>query len=255
MSAIGKSAFQKTQSLEELDLQKTQVKYINDNTFRDSGVKSVILPNDILSIGSHAFDNCELTKIILPDSITYISDSAFERCSDLTKINIPTNITEICNGTFYLCTKLSNWDFNKSKLQVVGNDGFHSCFELTSFNFDNLVSIGDRAFMCTGIKEICLHESITYLGAEAFERCTELTKVETKIKCIPKLTFDGCSSLKSIEFTNLIEIGGGAFANCTSLVLNNLPATVASIGDGDQHIGSIIFKLYKFNKCNLTRKY
>ena len=147
-------------------------------------------------------------------------------------MNIPTNITEICDGTFHRCDKLSNWDFGKSKLQVVGNDGFHSCFKLTSFNFSNLVSIGDRAFMCTGIKEICLHESITYLGAEAFERCTELTKVKTKIKCIPKLTFDGCSSLKSIEFTDLIEIGSGAFANCESLVLNNLPATVTSIGDG-----------------------
>ena len=158
LSAIGKSAFQNTQSLEKLNLQETRVKYINDDTFHDSGVKNVILPNDILSIGAHAFNNCGLIEITLPDSITHISNSAFEGCSSLTKINIPRNITEICDGTFYKCVELSNWDFNKSKLQVVGNDGFHSCFKLTSFDFSNLVSIGSCAFMCTGIKEIHLHE-------------------------------------------------------------------------------------------------
>lgn len=63
------------------------------------------LPEDLTSIGSHAFFGCSsLTDITLPEPLTTIGDSAFNGCSSLSDLVIPAQVTSIGEDAFANCT-------------------------------------------------------------------------------------------------------------------------------------------------------
>lgn len=60
------------------------VKNISERAFR-GGVKTVTLPDTLVSIGTKAFGDCGgLEKIYIPGSVTFIADNAFEGSSQVT---------------------------------------------------------------------------------------------------------------------------------------------------------------------------
>ena len=62
---------------------------------KDKGIKSVVIPNGVTSIGREAFSGCKnLTSITIPDSVTSIGFSAFYSCTSLTSITIPSHFTD-----------------------------------------------------------------------------------------------------------------------------------------------------------------
>lgn len=64
------------------------LKYVGDRWFKDcSGMKSIMLPDSVLTIGSEAFSGCSsLVGIELPASVDNIKDRAFSGCSKLAAI-------------------------------------------------------------------------------------------------------------------------------------------------------------------------
>ena len=67
---------------------------------KDKGIKSVVIPNGVTSIGNRAFSGCSsLTSITIPDSVTSIGREAFSDCSSLKRLTIP--------------AKFTDWDVNK----------------------------------------------------------------------------------------------------------------------------------------------
>ncbi|MBP3401788.1 MAG: leucine-rich repeat protein [Clostridia bacterium] len=51
------------------------------------GVRNVIIPDDVTSIGDYAFYNCtSLTSIVIPDSVMSIGNYAFNNCTSLTDV-------------------------------------------------------------------------------------------------------------------------------------------------------------------------
>ena len=80
---------------------------IRGETFRNSKVKTVMIPNTVTSIDTRAFYNCTgLTKIIIPDSVTFIGDSAFGYCTSLERIIIPDSETYMGDRLFEGCSNL-----------------------------------------------------------------------------------------------------------------------------------------------------
>lgn len=62
--------------------------------YSGSGLKSIRLPDGLLSVGDGAFRNCGMLESInIPSSVTYFGSSALSDCSSLTmdKIDIPEN--------------------------------------------------------------------------------------------------------------------------------------------------------------------
>ncbi|MEG0546811.1 MAG: leucine-rich repeat protein, partial [Oscillospiraceae bacterium] len=121
------------------------------------------------------------------------------------------------------------------------------------------VSITDDAFSgCTGLKNVTIPDSVTYIGKGAFEgtsfynslpdgevylgkvfykykgtmpQNTEIT-IKSGIISITDYAFDHCKGLKSVIIPNSVtSIGNYAFDTCTSLTSVIIPDSVTSIGN------------------------
>ena len=73
-----------------------------------SGLESVTIPNGVTNIGASAFSGCSgLTSMTIPDSVTNIGYAAFGGCSGLTSVTIPDSVTRIGREAFFRCSGLT----------------------------------------------------------------------------------------------------------------------------------------------------
>ena len=78
------------------------VSSIGANSFSDTSITEINIPDSVESIGSGAFYGCSnLTEIIIPDSVTSIGTWAFSSCSSLKNISIPDSVEYIATNAFY----------------------------------------------------------------------------------------------------------------------------------------------------------
>lgn len=69
--------------------------------------ETVVIPDDITSIGDNAFWNCSsLISIHIPDSVTSIGDEAFFGCDSLESIEVPKSVTHIGRNAFPVDAKI-----------------------------------------------------------------------------------------------------------------------------------------------------
>ncbi len=101
---------------------------------------------------------------------------------------------------------------------VVGIDS--NSKEFTGTVPNGVVSVEEEAFSCCDLKEICLPDSVNYLGANLFCNSTELESVRlpANLKILPPFLFCGCKLLKKVEMPlEIQDFSEGLFAECTSL--------------------------------------
>lgn len=95
-------------------------------------LKEVVLPDDILTIGSAAFFFClGLTEISIPKSVTRINYSALWGCSNLTAITVPDSVTIIDDLAFDGCEKLTSIVIPDS-VTAIDDVAFQYCDNLTT---------------------------------------------------------------------------------------------------------------------------
>ncbi|MBR6516560.1 MAG: leucine-rich repeat domain-containing protein [Bacilli bacterium] len=81
-------------SLEEVIITKTTE--IGDYAFYGCYcIKTFVLPDNLITIGSHAFSSCNMKEISIPNSVTTIGDYVFSACHSLTYIVIPSSVENI----------------------------------------------------------------------------------------------------------------------------------------------------------------
>lgn len=239
---------------------------VSDYTFAYcSSLKSISIPETVLSIGKYAFYNCRsLECISVPCSVSTIGESAFSGCSSATEITLPNNI------------------------EVINDSTFNDCSSLEAIQIPlNATSIGDFAFAgCTVLEEIDIPNEVTTIGKYAFKNCSSLKIViiPDSVTSIDLHILSGCSSLEElvIPFVNFFtsmfgddrngafysvgqssgfgvqssgylphsltkvtvtggNIQAGAFSYCSSI-------TNLTIGDGVNYIGKKVF----YGCVNLT---
>lgn len=226
---------------------------------------SIIIPSNvngipITSIYHYSFHGCsKLKSVSLPDGIMTIGNHAFSECSELESINIPNSVTDIGNWAFYLCRNLSSikvpdnavnigcqafdktaWLLEKQKenpLVIINNiliDG--STCKGNVIVPDSVTSIGSRAFWeCSGLTSISLPNSVTSIGDDAFRKCVKMTSIilPDSITNIGAGAFSNCSVLSSIALPEgLLTINKNTFSNCSMLSSITVPNSVTSIGFG-----------------------
>ncbi len=212
------------------------VSAVADFAFREcSTIKSVVIPNSILSIGWYGFYGCEnLESVIIGDSVTLIGDIAFARCEKLTNISVDKNNQNYKSLYGDLYTKdgktFIQYAIGKQNAEFILPDAvdticllaFAECDYLTSVKLSNTVkNISYGLFLsCDNLINVNLPEKITSIAYEMFYG-TSLVNI-TIPQGVTKIEGDGfghCTKLESIVIPVSVEtIGECAFSSCDSLI-------------------------------------
>ena len=245
--------------LEIIDLSKTMITVIENNTFSCcSKLEIVLLPKDLNQIRANAFYKTGLKSIDFSNTrLEDIQENAFSYSPYLMKVKLPQTIKTIGENVFVKCgfkefsvvsslqkvgkaflsenDKLEILDLSKASLTMFPDDSFSGCSILSTISLPlHDISFGVRCFADTAIPFLSLTSNIKSLGKECFFRCTHLTIVsmnESSIHEMPEGCFRDCSLLSEFIFPPFpIEIPARCFEHCAfkELVFNN---NIKAIGE------------------------
>lgn len=152
----------------------TSNKTVGDNMFANcTKLETLILPNNITSIGKYAFSGSDfLNSIAIPNGVTSVGEAAFMNCSALTSINIPNDVTLIPNSLFWGCCALTSVAMSENVKQI-GSNAFYNCDAITSIRIpDGVTLIGMDAFNgCNVLSIVTIGKEVASIGYSAFEGC------------------------------------------------------------------------------------
>ncbi len=189
-------------------------------SFQQSAIESITLPSNLRSIPSLLFyDSNSLKSITLPESIISIGKSAFYKTA-IENITLPQNLSTINDCAFQYCDNLTTVNNSSVKLRIVGEKAFDSCKKLTSIQLPDATIIGTSAFnSCHSLTSANI-PNVTSLGISVFNDCLALNEITPpkNLGHIPAYTFQGCKSLPSIDIPASVKtIEASAFKNCSNL--------------------------------------
>jgi prepilin-type N-terminal cleavage/methylation domain-containing protein len=235
---------------------------IGGDTFHESGITSVVIPNGVRVIGSWAFGRSQLTSITIPNSVTTIGWAAFMG-NDLTSITIPNSVTTIEDAAFSsnqltsvtLPASLTSigrnpFTFNPSLMTITidsNNPEYMSSNNAiytkdgktlvsgtkTSSNsiLNTTTTIGNSAFDSMEVTSVTLPSSVKIIEANAFSD-NQLASViiPSGVTTIQQSAFL-TNQLTSVAIPNTVTtIGEYAFAS-NQLSTVTIPSSVTSIGN------------------------
>ncbi len=141
-------------------------------------------------------------------------------------------------------------------LGAIGKRAFYGVTNIEQIIIpDNINTIGDEAFMGSGIIGVTL-ENHAAIGNRTFRNCTRLTSVTfgatSGVYSIGAEAFYGCDSLTSVSFPDSVQtIGYGAFANCKSLTSVDFSA-ITGLGGNDGKNGCVLKDFAFYDDPSLT---
>lgn len=219
-------------SIEKIEIGK-RVRISSDGGTR-LGIKSVVIPEDIVYM-EKGFGYCnELKYVAIPKSIKIFQAYLFQHCYSLEVIALPDTMT---NGNSYVFA--NNYQLERltwpESVKSLGNYSMRGCYGLRKINLPkSLTSIGASAFEdCYLLEEVIIQEGVTKIESSAFDGCIKLKnlKIPEGVTQIGSSAFYSCNTLRDIVLPESIEtILSSAIRYCYSLLELRIPAKVTSIG-------------------------
>lgn len=230
-----------------------EIDILANNCFFMSGVKSVVINENITEIPYYAFASCRnLTSVDIPDNVEYIYDGAFKDCTSLENITLGEGVAYIGLDCF-ANTKIKSIHLGQAVYSVFG--AFRDCKTLetitidagntalttdgkaiyfnTSFYFEEF-DVGDILVYYLPSKaqgKITLKSDVMMIGAYAFYGCKDLKEVSAgTIYAVDTDAFRN-SSIEKFTASDIMMIWDGAFKNCKNLTDIDL-TTVNTISTG-----------------------
>lgn len=186
-------------ALESVDLAQIDNTTIPASCFKESTVKTVILPLNLEAIPDNAFSNSSIISINIPSNVVSIGNSAFDKCSSLAgNLHLPNGLQSIGNNAFHRCGKLTGDLCIPNSVMNLGSYAFNNC------NFTTLI-LGTGI---TTIPEDCFSYGYNFTGNLIIPDQVEVIEDRAFSSC----TFNGYLTLGS----GLQKIGYVAFTGVSS---------------------------------------
>ena len=211
-----------------------KIEYIRAIYDKDENKESPTIGGIYTSIGEGAFMGTGVKTVVIPANITSIGYQAFDSCKGLAEITIPGTVKRIERGAFYNCTSLSKVTIN-SGVEYIEETAFSGCPITDLDNYSGLsFNVAYTSAMYKGESNPVIEDFYTIIDNNAFQGRKELQSITIpdNIKEIGGYAFEGCSNLSTVNFgpgSKLTRIGGNAFQNCTGLTSITLPNSVTTI--------------------------
>ncbi len=266
---IGNESFEGCESLTSIDFPKDLVQIGESafsGAFKTTNDIKITIPRNVIAIGENAFEKTNIKEVEFLNSIAKIPAKMFQYSNKLEKVVLPDRTTEIGNYAFYGC-KLDEINFPKSLIKIGENAFAKSSIKNVNLP-DGLTEIDDFAFSeCKNIKTINLPESLTSLGTHVFSYSFDpdydtkitipknATSIDTftfaysnvkevtilsDIETLPSNTFYDASKLEKVILpSNLTELNGYDFTECTSLKSIYFDKNISSIVDDKNVFGGL----------------
>ena len=190
------------------------------------GCKNTVIPNNIKSIDSYAFENCyNFTNIVIPEGVSEIGGYAFSGCTHLKTIFLPKSLTTVGMNAFENCKALTDVFYPDSE-SAFNNISFAqsvygktSDYELRKANIHYYSGFcGDNIYYSFDAD----NRRLTVFGTGAMDDFSS----ENPGYTIYKADIDRIEILDGIT-----SIGAGAFYDFTSAKVVSIPASVETIGN------------------------
>ena len=152
----------------------------------------------------------QITSVAVENGVTSVGDYAFYDCMNMGRVTLASSVVSVGKYAFAKCASLKSAAL-PSRLTAIGEYAFSECVSLESMDMPSGVkTVSDGLFFgCSGLNRVMLSLETTSIGIDAFK---------------------GCARLPIVTLAKVTTIGSGAFADCISLTLVNLPESVTTIG-------------------------
>ena len=267
VESIGLNAFKSCTSLSSIEVTEENSKYasIDGNLYTKDKtvlvtyapgkkVETFTVPLTVVKINEGAFAGCTgIKEIVLSNNVEEVGRSAFEGCTSLADVEFSQNVTVISEKTFAGCTGLKSLDISNNIVHIE-KYAFSNCTALQSVVIpDSVTTLEMFAFNgCSGLKSVEIPTTTTQIGNDVFAGCVsikEATVPSSVIASIPKnvlqtVVINGGDTIKSETFKDsyalisivipesIESIGTDAFKNCYKLVeIYNLSDIQINVGE------------------------
>lgn len=205
------------------------------------GVKAVVFPETLKTIGNTAFQNAPLTEVSLPDNVTSVGSGAFTNTEQATthieKVKLSKGMTAI-PASMFTNQKVKNVEIPEG-IKTIGARAFAGNRVETLKISGTVEKIDDYAFWNNQMKELEIPGNVKTIGRYAFQRTQEYIKptinkviLHEGLESIGKKAFYQTltSECKSIDLPTTVKVldaaafEGNAKVTLTSLVEDQVNA-------------------------------
>ena len=159
----------------------------------------VVIPDEVTTIGEHAFMAGGVTSVKMGDSVTEIRKSGLSNTS-LKHIELGNNVETIGDLAFNFCPIESI--VIPDSVTHLGGYAFNSCRELKSVVLGNgITELFEATFLfCDVLTDVTLGNSLTVIHTGAFSQCPSLTSITipNSVEVIERMAFENCRKLETV---------------------------------------------------------
>ena len=138
----------------------------------------VTIPEGVTNIPSWAFSGSNLKSVVIPQGVVSIGMGAFSECKQLKSISIPSGVNDVGAFAFKGCLSLEHVDFQPGVTNIE-DYAFEGCKNLKKVVVpEGVVEICSYAFAnCENLESVTLPSSVKRIGWHAFSCCSRDLKM------------------------------------------------------------------------------
>ena len=245
LNEIARDAFNGCANLRSVKLPNT-ILSIRQNAFRGTALYSIVIPQRVITFGDHILEDCLNLETVIdlafsPQS-TNEGSHLFQNCPNLTALFVPKFRTEAYQTKWEY--KWDEWkdiirdvipfrDPEVKRICVINWDKDKD----GELSIDEAMAVEDLGKIFTGNANIRSFNELKYftglktIGMYAFMGCMNLESIRLpqSIRVIDQYAFANCRSLKKVDFPDQMEsVNHKAFMACHQLYSLFIPASVNS---------------------------